>query len=647
MSSVREIDSAIAAGLELIKTSQLPSGGFLAYLPGDTTGHLTTFTPSLIGMALGSAFPRKTVAPIMQPLSRFLLREKSAVWTFNYWSRTSRVYIERPYPDDLDDTFCALSALHLADPELLQPADYAAIIKLLVAQETAEGGPYRTWVVPPSADPDWQDIDLAVNSNIAYFLRLQDMNLPKLAQLAETAIIQQSYVSPYYPGDSTLLYFIARFYTSPHRKTAAAHLISQQTSTGDWGSPTATALAIAALLNLGRPAASLRPAVEYLLASRTASGWPAGPVYIEENGHTVSAPALTAALVCEALAKYQQAAARPAQPKRRAPRAADTIYRAAVAQVKARFEPLDEDFRRAALAALERLIQRDTDQQIALLPYLWAKNTKQADLARLTPTLIQLGAASIFGWLAYTIYDDFLDEEGEPRLLPVANIALRALSDIFTAQFPDNPQLKAYTDSILDQIESANAWEVTHCRAAVAGGKIQLAQIPDYGDLRRLAQRSLGHALGPVCLQLGRGDSPDSQAVRQTLEFFEHYIIARQLNDDVHDWEADLSRGHINAIGARLLKSLGDPPKQALDLLKLIKLLREKLWNEQILIICAEITRHVELAQAALDAHPSLEGTTDIAALLRPIEASVAQASEGSTATKEFLSAFQRDVPMT
>jgi len=40
--------------------------------------------------------------------------------------------------------------------------------------------------------------------------------------------------------------------------------------------------------------------------------------------------------------------------------------------------------------------------------------------------------------LLYTIYDDFLDEEGKPELLPLANMYLRRLIYIYDTAFSTN-----------------------------------------------------------------------------------------------------------------------------------------------------------------------------------------------------------------
>jgi len=84
------------------------------------------------------------VKTIKQKAAKFLLSQKSKHWSFNYWVRNSQEAKKLPYPDDLDDTFCALSALFQYDPNLINGSAMAKIITLLTAMEKKEGGPYRT-----------------------------------------------------------------------------------------------------------------------------------------------------------------------------------------------------------------------------------------------------------------------------------------------------------------------------------------------------------------------------------------------------------------------------------------------------------------------------------------------------------------------
>jgi len=84
--------------------------------------------------------------------------------------------------------------------------------------------------------------------------------------------------------------------------------------------------------------------------------------------------------------------------------------------------------------------------QIPLMPFLFHANfglTNEKSI--LKKDVILLGQANVLGWLAYTIYDDFLDEEGKPELLPLANMYLRRLIYIYDTAFSTNKVVASFS----------------------------------------------------------------------------------------------------------------------------------------------------------------------------------------------------------
>lgn len=120
----------------------------------------TIFLTSLILSSLTSIPESLKLKKIKQKALVFLLSQKSEDWSFNYWKKGSDAAKILPYPDDLDDTFCALSAIFQTDPKALDAQALAKIVTLLTAVEEKEGGPYYTWIVPPTADKTWRDVPL-------------------------------------------------------------------------------------------------------------------------------------------------------------------------------------------------------------------------------------------------------------------------------------------------------------------------------------------------------------------------------------------------------------------------------------------------------------------------------------------------------
>ncbi len=153
------------------------------------SAHSTIFAPSLIGKSL-RIFTHKEALGIKSAIAGWLINQrKDNVWSFNYWDKASPMYIQRSYPDDSDDTFCALSVLYDFNPDIFTGKAMAGIANILFSAEANEGGPYRTWLVAQSGQPDWQSIDPAVNANVAAFLWKQEVALPKVVNFLEQSIL--------------------------------------------------------------------------------------------------------------------------------------------------------------------------------------------------------------------------------------------------------------------------------------------------------------------------------------------------------------------------------------------------------------------------------------------------------------------------
>ena len=201
-----DINETIARGLAFLAERQKADGSFVSYSSASVQPFRrrrtwqTVFVPALMLSALAQVNDTSAL-PIRNKLAEFLLDEKGPEGAFNYWAKNAPEHKTMPYPNDLDDTFCALAGLYLHDTALVDEKMLAQAVALLLAAETAVGGPYRTWLVPTDSEPVWLDVDLAVNSNVAYFLSLIGNRLPKLDGMMEQAITTNTYTSPCYPSE--------------------------------------------------------------------------------------------------------------------------------------------------------------------------------------------------------------------------------------------------------------------------------------------------------------------------------------------------------------------------------------------------------------------------------------------------------------
>ncbi|HSX00697.1 MAG TPA: hypothetical protein VLF67_00505, partial [Candidatus Saccharimonas sp.] len=345
--------------------------------------------------------------------------------------------------------------------------------------------------------------------------------------------------------------------------------------------------------------------------------------------------ALTSALCLEALHRAQPEDSSGARPDGVASR----IHRRVVGRVMARLETMPAEIQQSAGLVRERVLADDPAAQITLLPYLFRSALGESGRDISDDRLVELGQLSFYGWVAYTIYDDFLDDEGDPRLLSCANVAMRELVLALTREAGRTPGFGDLAWAVLDRQEAANAWEVTHCRARRQSDVLKMPA-PDFGSLQVLAERSMGHALGCLALTLELGYATDSPEAHALERFFWHFLIARQLGDDAHDWKDDLQKGQINAVGALLLAGVGRRGGSVAGMYaRLEREFRERGTSRVHERIFAELAQ----ARGALTRATMIGRPEVLEAVLAPIEQATREADRQRQQMAEFLRTYRAE----
>lgn len=588
----------------------------------------TSFVPSLILQSLHK-LPQKEIDSYNKRLSSFLLRQHSRRWAFNYWARGSNEANEFPYPDDLDDTFCALIALYKQQPETIRESAMADVVRLLLATESTVGGPYRTWLVAKE-NRQWQDVDLAVNANIAYFLQLTGSSLPNLTDYLTEHILEDNFSSPYYPSAFPVYYYVAR--VCP---VAARDQLAQTISKSRPSNALEIALIINALHELQPRHPQITALAKQLVALQQPDGsWPAQAFCLDPTRdgkkHYHGSPSLTTAFAIEALQR-QALAPKVSQPGRNN---SDRIYYKIIEAARQDIITLPVELSKQANNMLEAMIKADPKRQITTLPCLFSQSLK-APIQQPENFYVQLGLANLYGWMAYTIYDDFLDDEGQPLLLSVANWAMRSSLQLFITALPDE-EFIAEVNQTFNVIDNANTWEIANCRWVVRDGAIQTGALPRYGQRRKLAERSLGHGLSLVAILQSSGAGLSSDAVGNIKSAFRHYLIARQLDDDTHDWQADLAAGRISYAVAVVLA----------DAKSLDSNTQSVFWNQSLPKICRVMQSHINRAKQLLDENQLLTADNLLLQLLEGIEKSVQQTLQKQKQAHKFLKSYEKSAKL-
>jgi hypothetical protein len=660
--SVSEMSHIIKQALIRLSRYQNPDGYFPSLSSSDTLfihnvkPRASAFITSLILLCLQDLPAGSMQKHIADKGIAFLMTQRGKHWSFNYWVRNSPEAIQTPYPDDLDCTFCALNAIQTYRPNSLTGKVMAGVATLLTSLEVKAGGPYRTWLISGKSAKIWRDVDPAVNANIAYFLQKNGIDLPKLNKFIDNAIITHQMISPYYVGNLPIIYFISRYYRGENVKNILKQLHQIRS---DMRAPTNQlnlALFISAVCSVGAGDVITDTDIQEL-KSALLGPWQICPFIIESDRGKVKmcagSEALTGAMMLEAIGKYlahtnQVNMAASVQPHNIE---AQMFHEDVMHAAETVFLPMPAEVKLQGLQAIGKTVTADTQHTITLLDYWFAEMIDRKGNAIPRNILVKLGVINLLGWVAYTIYDDFLDEEGDPRTLSVANISLRTISNIASRLFPKKIGFDNLFNSTLDTIEAANSWETTHCRISSKSGIFPIASVklPDWGAYRKLAERSLGHALGPMAILLYLGVPLNNPDLVNLQNFFIHYIIAKQLNDDAHDWKPDVKNGQLTPIVTLLLHKykMSHPEVTEIPQAKLITELTE-IFNRQILrTVCLRIRREVKFARQALGGISMIEHPEPFDKLLEKIDRVARITMKEQADSLSFLEAYQRSSDTT
>lgn len=269
---------------------------------------------------------------------------------------------------------------------------------------------------------------------------------------------------------------------------------------------------------------------------------------------------------------------------------ADTVFSTVTAQIT----QFDEPLRSLALQFLQRIKKADTHFEIPLFASHFS-STLAATPSNLPLTL--LGEANVYCWMAYTIYDHLLDEQSGVEGLPVANCAHRLALTRYHSLFPSDHPFSKLVTSTFDDMDIANSWELANCQFIQDGNSIIIPSLPRYHRFQGLARRSFGHALGPMALTyLCHQTAPSRHLIEKGIR---HYLIARQLTDDIYDWQEDIRKGSGSAVVTYILRHARIRPG-TYEINSLVAHMQEDFWLYSMEATNTLIKEHIQLSRKYL-----------------------------------------------
>lgn len=371
---------------------------------------------------------------------------------------------------------------------------------------------------------------------------------------------------------------------------------------------------------------------------------------VMDTFHLLATPALSSAIaLSEALpAKYSYRKKYTKAPK---PLEFNTEEKAMVDKIlkvaERRFKGLSLEFREFALRGIQRTMKGNKDKQMSLMAH-YAKQAVGKRARKISDELVaEMGLANIFFWTAFIIYDDFWDEDeaADPHILPTANLYARSYADLFISILPAKTGFRAFFHKLMDELDGANTWETIHCRTEVNGSVFLIPkELPDYGHYENKYRPASGHILGPVAILLLMGYKLDSPEVKNLIAYFKNYLIAMQLNDDAHDWEEDMARGHLSTVVVLLLADMKESgwKKPTIDLVADLPELKKIFWFSTMKKYTKIALSHTKLSRKALMAIDMLEDRAPLLRLTDITENAVLHAEREREKTEAFLNTYKK-----
>lgn len=311
----------------------------------------------------------------------------------------------------------------------------------------------------------------------------------------------------------------------------------------------------------------------------------------------------------------------------------NTTPNAAQVQVSTLLAGYSAPLRRKASRMYERIVKVDHAGEISRIAELFGESLH----VRPSCNYVTLGAANLLTWIAYSIYDDFFDDEGEPGMLPAANAAHRDAFMLYTQQEP--PDFRSDCSTLFRGMDEANAWELSACRFAVSDGIITIGTLPRYGYNTILAKRAAGHIIGPLIVM--KHANQTEYGVERARSALYDYLIARQFNDDLHDWVEDVTRGHISPVVAYLINHSDiQNGKQPLE--SCIEAMRTTFWRTGLVELSNTALHSIKRAQSRLITSGLMNDDAPfIKEILQPIHLSLEKGLRHHARDRDFYEAYR------
>ena len=191
--------------------------------------------------------------------------------------------------------------------------------------------------------------------------------------------------------------------------------------------------------------------------------------------------------------------------------------------------------------------------------------------------LERLDKANVYTWIAYTLYDDVLDEGNLELLSPANHFVRLSYLEYLSAGIKMD-----FLNEYFSIVDLANSTELTL-------RKNRSLELRLYKQLQ--SEKSIAHCIG----QLWITQQISPQNFKTTLKGCSAYCAARQLSDDIYDWREDLAKGQYTFAAVNILKYAGVKVSDAINENNK-SLLNIAFWENELEHLCHEVIRLASLS---------------------------------------------------
>jgi hypothetical protein len=168
---------------------------------------------------------------------------------------------------------------------------------------------------------------------------------------------------------------------------------------------------------------------------------------------------------------------------------------------------------------------------------------------------------------------------------------------------------------------------------------ITIGELPDYGDCSMLADRSSAQTLTSMAVLTLCAVPYTSRAAKMVEAGLRHYIIAKQLNDDLLDWQHDVKSGQASYVVTEILRDMDVKPGMY-TLKKLIPTMRRHFRQIVIPKVAKHILHNVKQSQQLLTDSKLFKPSNDLYRLIQKLEQSVHSALDARKKAQDFYDTY-------